>query len=93
MDKIDEQKEMEQVLSAMSEHQRDHLKIIIKSLIQCYQRDDRHGLLLIGSDKKETLTIIAINADEMSAANLLSAADEYINFRALEEAPPKELFN
>lgn len=93
MDEVKEQQQIEQALSEMSEHQREHLKIIIKALIQCYQHDDRHGLLLLGSEAKETLTLIAINADEMHAANLLSAADEYIGFRVLEEAPPKEMFN
>lgn len=93
MDEIDEQKEMEQALSAMSPHQRDHLKTVIRSLIQCYLHDDRHALVLTGSDNREMLTIISVNADDIHAANLLAAAETYINFRVMEEAPPKEMFN
>lgn len=93
MDSIDEVKEMEQALAKMTDHQRDHLRIVIKELVYCYLHEDRHGLVLLGGEGSQVLKIIAVNTTDMDASSLLSAADSYINFKVMEEAPPKEMFN
>jgi len=85
--------DIEAALAKMTEDQRDHLRFVIGELIQCYLEEDKHGLLLITGDKDPHLTLIAINATDMEAAHLLGSADNFLNFRLLDEAPPKGMMN
>lgn len=85
--------EVEAAVALMDEEQRDQLKMVIATLIECYLTDHKHALLLVGDDKEDALKVVAINATDMEAANLLQAVDCYLNFRLLGEAPPKEMMN
>ena len=89
--------DMERALAKMSEEQRDHLKLVISELIQCYIDDDTHGLLLVANDSKnethKKMKILSINATDMEAASLMQTAKEFINYSVMEDAPPKEKFN
>ena len=85
--------EMETAVNKMSAEQRDHLRIVISEIIQCYLDDDLHGMVLIGKAPYEPFKIMAVNTNEMDAAELLAAAQEYINGSVMENAPPKEKFN
>jgi hypothetical protein len=85
--------EIETAVNKMTEDQRRHLRIVISELIQCYLNDDIHGMVLVGRPPYEPFKIMAVNTNEMDAAELLSAAREYINGAVMEDAPPKEKFN
>lgn len=85
--------EVEAALAKMTQEQRDHLRFVIGELIQCYLEEDKHGLLLMTGDKDPNLTLIAINATDMEAAHLLGSADTFLNFRLLDDAPPKGMMN
>ncbi len=85
--------DVEAALAQMTEDQREHLRFVIGELIHCYLNEDRHGLLLMTGDKDPNLTIIAINSTDMEAAHLLGSADTFLNFRLLDDAPPKEMMN
>jgi hypothetical protein len=86
-------KEMEQALSEMDEDLRDHLRFVISSLIECYLDEDTHGLVMINNNNRDGLALIALNATEMDAAEMMIKANEHINAMAMQDAPPKEKFN
>jgi hypothetical protein len=85
--------EIETAVNKMTEEQRGHLRIVISELIQCYLRDDTHGMVLVGKPPYSPFKIMAVNTNEMDAAELLSVAQDYINGSVMEDAPPKEKFN
>jgi hypothetical protein len=85
--------EMETAVNKMTPDQREHLRIVISELIRCYLDDDLHGLVLIGKAPYEPFKIMAVNTNEMDAAELLMAAQDYIHGNVMEDAPPKEKFN
>ena len=90
---IETAEDMEAALLKMDSDQRDHLRIVISELVKCYLNEDLHGLLLIGQGQFKPLKIMSINATEMEAAALLTVANEYISYSAMQDAPPKEKFN
>lgn len=85
--------DMERAVSKMTEDQREHLRIVISELIECYLHDDVHGMVLIGKDPYERFKVMAVNTNEMDAAMLLGAVNEYVQESVVSDAPPKELFN
>lgn len=87
------QQDMEKALAQMTEDQRDHLKLVITELMQCYLDDSVHGMLLVGKDGARPLKLISINATDMEAASLMLMANDIVNYAVLEDAPPKEKFN
>lgn len=90
---IDTAEDMEAALRKMDDDQRAHLRILISELVQCYITEDLHGLVLIGKGQFSPLKVMSVNATDMEAAALLSVANEYINYAAMQDAPPKEQFN
>lgn len=90
---INDEASMTLALEMMTVDQRDHLRIVISELIQCYLQDDLHGMVLIGRDPYSQYKVMMTNADEMDAAKLLNAAAKFVNERVMEDAPPKEQFN
>ena len=93
MYEIANEKDMERALELMSPEQREHLRIVISQIVQCYIKDDTHGLLIIGEDGVIPLKIMAMNTSDIEAAKLMASANDYINFIVMEDAPPKEQFN
>lgn len=91
--KINNQADMEAALEQMSPEQREHLKVVLNHLVECYLNDDTHGLLLVTGGEDPYLKILAINSTDMEAAGLLGSADQFLNFRLLDDAPPKEMMN
>lgn len=85
--------EMEEAVNKMSDDQREHLRIVISEIIQCYLDDKLHGMVLIGKEPFERFKVMAVNTNEMDAVKLLNAVNEYVRESVMEDAPPKELFN
>lgn len=85
--------EMETALNKMTDDQRDHLRIVISELIQCYLDDDLHGMVLIGKEPFERFKVMAVNTNEMDAVKLLGTVNDYVQESVMDDAPPKELFN
>ena len=85
--------EMEHALSKLTDDQREHLRIVISELIECYVNDDLHGMILIGKEPFERFKVMAVNTNEMDAAKLLDAVHGYVQESVMDDAPPKELFN
>jgi hypothetical protein len=74
----------------LPEEQREHFAGMCSVLAACYVGDDRAVVLL---DAEERVTIMAINADELSVVELVADAYEAVNAHVMEDAPPKEMMN
>ena len=85
--------EIDAIVAKMSEDQRHHFRMLIDELLNCYVKADTHGLLLMSADSEDVITFIAVNANDMEAAELLGYADDMLHFRILDKAPPKEMMN
>ena len=86
------EKEIEMLVDKMTADQREHFRLVLSRLIECYTEEDKHAVVLIG-DKSPAMIVLTINATEMEAAQLLQAADMHLQYRVTEDAPPKEMFN
>ena len=85
--------EMERLIAKLTDDQREHLRIVISELIECYLHEEIHGMVLIGTAPYERFKVMAVNTNEMDAALLLGSANEYVQEAVVSDAPPKELFN
>jgi hypothetical protein len=85
--------DLNQALERMSEDQREHLRIVITELIQCYVDQDLSGMVLIGKEPYTQYKVMMVNAGEMEAAKLLRSASTFVHDYVMEDAPPKEKFN
>ena len=80
-------------IALLDPQQRDHMRIVVEKIMDCYLSTDQHAVLVIGNDKTELATLLTINCDELEAAVVLSRLHEmFIDINA-DQAPPKELLN
>jgi len=77
----------------MSDAQKDHFKMLVYSLLQCYAEDRQAAVIVLGDLTDETASVVTVNCNEMDAATLLLAADDFFNYVNMREAPPKEAMN
>ena len=83
---------MEKV-ALLDPQQRDHMRIVVEKIIDCYLSTDKHAVLVIGNDKTELATLLTINCDELEAAVVLGRLHEmFVDINA-DQAPPNERLN
>lgn len=85
------EKEIETAIVKMAEEQREQLKIIISMLVKAYV-DDKYSAVVL-YETPENFQICTVNATEYETVKLLGMADEYVNFRVMQEAPEKGMMN
>ena len=86
------EKEIEAHVAQMTTGQREHFKMIISQLIECYTVPGKHGMVLVG-DGSPAMLLLAINATEMEAAALMQCAEKHLHEVVTDDAPPKGMFN
>lgn len=86
--------EIEETLSTMTEHMKEHLKLVTSLTLRCFRESDKYsGLLLIKTPgPKGKVALIALNADEEDAVTMMTHAMHSI-VQAYEEVPPKDQLN
>ena len=85
--------EFMQKVEALDPQQRNHMRILVEKLIECYLDTELHAVLVIGSDVEEKSTLLTVNCDEMEAAVVLGRLHElFLNLNSA-DAPPKEMMN
>jgi hypothetical protein len=92
-DKILSDKELDEIITKMSDGQREHLKHVISVLVQAYSSDDKSGVVLVGDMESNQFAILTVNATEYEVTHLLNFADEHVQYRIMATAPEKEMFN
>jgi predicted nucleotidyltransferase len=83
---------MDQV-DQLSKQQREHLRIVVKKIVQCYIDPKYHAVVVVGNDDSEQATLLTINADEMEAATILAKLEGMFFELNTVDAPPKEMMN
>ena len=64
---------------------REHFMHVMRSLVDCYQSDAKHGIVLLrdGASETETLMLVAINADPSQVDDMI---DRLCNLRGMSTA-------
>lgn len=92
---MDEMKveEFNERLAALSEKEREHLKLLITKLVHCYTTEGMEGVLITGDTRDARVVVININCDSMEAASMVDVAANFFEMLNTQDAPPKEMFN
>lgn len=93
MFEVNDEASMTRALEMMSPDEREHLRVVISELIQCYLDKDLHGMVFVGKEPYSVFKLMMVNTNEMDASQMVSAASSYIGMTLMEDAPPKEQFN
>jgi len=87
------QAELERRVSAMSDEEQAHFKLLIHKLVMCYGEGAAQAVVIIGRAEDQMAGVVTLNCDEMEASQLMLAANDFFGFLNLLDAPPKENFN
>jgi len=85
--------ELHRRVSAMSDDEQAHFKLLIHKLVMCYGEGKAQGVVIIGRAEDSMAGVVTLNCDEMEASQLMLAANDFFGFLNLLDAPPKEQFN
>jgi len=77
----------------LSPQQRDHLRVVVKGLIECYLNDDYRAVLIAGRDGEDKAELMTVNCTEMEAGVLVSKLGMALMDLNTADAPPKEMMN
>jgi hypothetical protein len=86
--------ELEAHIATMTEDEKQHFKLLVCMLAQCYgEKPPLQGLVLIGSSNSDLCNVVSLNCTEMEGAKLLQAATDFLGYLNTHDAPPREKFN
>ena len=77
----------------MTKEQRDHMRIVVNYLVDCYLHNDKRAVIIVGKDDEEQAMLLSINSNEMESCLLLSRMQNYFHELVTANAPPKEMMN
>ena len=80
-------------VNGLSQEARDHFKIVLEQLIICYTDDKAHAVLVVDHEDSPRTVMIAINANEMEAAQLLDTGAKATMGMVMAEMPDKGMLN
>ena len=85
--------ELHRRVSAMSDEEQAHFKLLIHKLVMCYGEGKAQGVVIVGRAEDQLAGVVTLNCDEMEASQLMLAANDFFGFLNVLGAPPKENFN
>jgi hypothetical protein len=85
--------ELHRRVTAMSDEEQAHFKLLIHKLVMCYGEGKAQGIVIIGRAEDALAGVVTLNCDEMEASQLMLAANDFFGFLNVLGAPPKENFN
>ena len=80
-------------IDKLSKKQREHMRIVVEKLVDCYVEEDKHAIVVVGSNTSDKASLLTINCDEMEAAVMLSTLSNMYEHINMEDAPPKGMLN
>jgi len=83
---------MEKV-ALLDPQQRNHMRIVVEKIMECYLDDLAHAVLVIGRDDIDQATLLTINCNEFEASLILAKLDTFFGELNMADAPPKEMLN
>ena len=85
--------ELHRRVTAMSDDEQAHFKLLIHKLVLCYGEGKAQGVVIVGRAEDQLAAVVTLNCDEMEASQLMLAANDFFGFLNVLDAPPKENFN
>jgi hypothetical protein len=85
--------ELHRRVTAMSDEEQAHFKLLIHKLVMCYGEGKAQGVVIVGRAEDQMAGVVTLNCNEMEASQLMLAANDFFGFLNLMDAPPKENFN
>jgi hypothetical protein len=85
--------ELHSRVTAMSDEEQAHFKLLIHKLVMCYGEGKAQGVVIVGRAEDQIAGVVTLNCNEMEASQLMLAANDFFGFLNLLDAPPKENFN
>ena len=79
-------------LDGLSEDAREHFRLTLLKLVDCYSRDDTYGVLLI-SRKDKPNVMLGINCNDLESTALLQEACGVMVEYHTEDMPEKGMLN
>jgi hypothetical protein len=90
------EQEIEERISAMTEEERDALRMLVLACVRCYDKDTTDCAVLMFGTREMPINMKAVarlNCTEMEAAQLMNSTSEMFNYANTKDAPPKDMFN
>ena len=85
--------ELHRRVTAMSDEEQAHFKLLIHKLVMCYGEGKAQGVVIVGRAEDQLAGVVTLNCDEMEASQLMLAANDFFGFLNTLDAPPKEQCN
>ena len=85
--------ELHRRVTAMSDEEQEHFKLLIHKLVMCYGEGRAQGIVIVGRAEEQVAGVVTLNCNEMEASQLMLAANDFFGFLNVLDAPPKENFN
>jgi hypothetical protein len=85
--------ELHRRVTAMSDEEQAHFKLLIHKLVMCYGEGKAQGIVIVGRAEDQLAGVVTLNCNEMEASQLMLAANDFFGFLNVLGAPPKENFN
>ena len=83
---------MEKV-NQLNKEQREHMRVLVKTLIECYLQDDCRAVVMVGKDSETKASLMTVNCTEMEAGIIVSKLGMALMDFNMADAPPKEMMN
>jgi hypothetical protein len=80
-------------IDKLSKPQRDHLRVVVKGIIECYLQNDWRAVIIAGRDGDDKAELMTINCTEMEAGVLVSKLGMALMDLNMADAPSKEMMN
>lgn len=77
----------------LTQEQRNHMRIVVNYIVDCYLKDDQRAAMIVGKDNTDQAVLLSINCNEIEAYSLLSRLQGYFTQMVTADAPPKEMMN
>lgn len=80
-------------VDSLSQEKRDHLRLVVKTLMKCYTDPKAHGVLLVDHEDSDRSELLCINASEMEAALIVGVASAALTNDIMADMPDKGMLN
>ena len=77
----------------LTQQQRDHMRIVVNYIVDCYLNDDQRAAIIVGKDNSDQVVLLSVNSNEMESLGLLERMRGYFHEMVTADAPPKEMMN
>lgn len=77
----------------LTQEQRDHMRVVVNYIVDCYLNDDQRAAIIVGKDGSEQAILLSINSNEMESLALVTRLQGYFTNMVMSDAPPKEMMN